>query len=170
MGRAPSLPLTGGCACGAVRYEITGPPLAVYACCCTDCQTLTGSAFSLAMPVFRKDFAITRGEPESWVRTAASGNAIPQRICTTCGVRLFTEPVFGPQTVTVRPGTLDDTGWVRPVAAFYMGSAQPWTVFADDVLTYETQPADFMPVIAAWRAWVERASLNPTSSSAQPTG
>jgi len=37
--------LEGGCACGAVRYRLTAPPLIVHACHCRDCQKLTGSAF-----------------------------------------------------------------------------------------------------------------------------
>ena len=45
------LPQTGGCLCGAVRYEITQPPLVAYTCHCTVCQRLTGSAFSSAIVV-----------------------------------------------------------------------------------------------------------------------
>ncbi len=44
-------PQTGGCLCGAIRYEITGPPLVAYPCHCTACQRLTGSAFSSAVVV-----------------------------------------------------------------------------------------------------------------------
>ncbi len=40
------LPQTGGCQCGAIRYEITEEPQQVYACHCRDCQRLTSSAFS----------------------------------------------------------------------------------------------------------------------------
>ena len=151
--RLPSFPIQGGCACGAIRYELTSPPIAVYTCHCTDCQTLTAGAFSMAMPVFRKDFAITQGEPATWLRTAKSGVVIPQRICATCGVRLFTEPPGGPHALTVRPGTLDDTSWLRPVAAFWVASAQPWVSFEPDILQYEAQPTDFGPVMKAWQAW-----------------
>jgi hypothetical protein len=45
------LPLGGGCMCGAVKYEILEAPLRVYACHCTDCQRVTGSAFSLGVVV-----------------------------------------------------------------------------------------------------------------------
>lgn len=154
MSRAPAFPVTGGCACGAVRYVLKGSPLGVYSCHCTECQSLTGSAFSLAMSVLRTDFEITKGELSTWVRTADSGAQIPQRFCPTCGVRVFTEPPGGPQSVTVRPGTLDDTRWVRPVAAFWTKSAQSWTALPADTLTYETQPTDFAPVMKAWRDWI----------------
>lgn len=43
-----SFPQSGGCQCGAIRYEISGPPAAVYACHCTECQKQSGSAFAMA--------------------------------------------------------------------------------------------------------------------------
>ena len=84
-----------------------------------------------------------------------SGTVIPQRFCAECGVRVFTEPPGGPHSVTVRPGTLDDTSWVHPVAAFWTRSAQDWIAFPQDVLTYETNPTDFAPIMQAWKAWAE---------------
>jgi hypothetical protein len=62
----PSLPLTGGCSCGAIRYEIAAFPLLLYACNCTDCQTASGSAFALSMPVMSNGFRIVQGEPKGW--------------------------------------------------------------------------------------------------------
>jgi hypothetical protein len=53
------LPLGGGCMCGAVRYEISELPLRVYACHCTDCQRITGSAFSLGVVVSAGAFRAT---------------------------------------------------------------------------------------------------------------
>ena len=53
--------MTGGCQCGAIRYEITSFPLLLYTCNCTDCQRQAGSAFALNMPVRFKDFRILQG-------------------------------------------------------------------------------------------------------------
>jgi len=47
----PVLPMTGGCACGVIRYEITSFPLLLYSCHCIDCQTISGTTFALNMPV-----------------------------------------------------------------------------------------------------------------------
>ncbi len=69
----PVLPMTGGCACGAIRYEITSFPLLLYSCHCTDCQTISGSAFALNMPVATQGFRIVTGQPKAWRRlTSAS--------------------------------------------------------------------------------------------------
>jgi hypothetical protein len=55
-------PYSGGCECGAFRYNILGEPIVVYACYCTICQTQSGSAFGMAMRIERADFQVISGE------------------------------------------------------------------------------------------------------------
>ncbi|HYT87901.1 MAG TPA: GFA family protein [Gemmataceae bacterium] len=66
MSTRPVLSLTGGCSCRAIRYEITSFPLLLYSCNCTDCQTASGSAFALNMPVFARDFHILQSTVRRW--------------------------------------------------------------------------------------------------------
>ena len=66
----PVLPMTGGCSCRAIRYEIASLPLLLYTCNCTDCQTASGSAFALNMPVRTRDFRILQGQPKGWRRNS----------------------------------------------------------------------------------------------------
>lgn len=153
--RFPAFPVQGGCACGAVRYEIAGPPMAILACCCSECQTITASAFSMAAPVRRDDFRITKGEPGTWIRTGGSGAKIPQRHCRACGVRLFTEHPSSPATISLRPGTLDDTSWIAPVAAIHLRDAQPWTRFPDGTVLFDGEPDDPPAIGRAWKAAVQ---------------
>jgi hypothetical protein len=148
---APTLPLTGGCACGRYRYRVAGPPRTLYACHCTACQRQTGSAFGMSLPVARADFAWDGPEPARWVREAASGRQVGARFCTGCGVRLVHEPARDPALVNLKPGTLDDPGWLRPVAHLWLERAQPWVPVPDDVLRYRTQPDDFAPLAARFR-------------------
>ena len=56
------LPLTGGCLCGAIRYEVTQPPLKVYTCHCLDCQRITSSAFSIGVTIPGEAFRQTGKE------------------------------------------------------------------------------------------------------------
>ena len=151
----PDFPIEGGCACGAVRYRLTAPPYTIYTCHCTDCQTLTTSAFTLSMPVARETLEITQGELMSWVRTADSGAQIPQHVCKVCGVRIYSEPKAGGPTLTLRCGSLDDTSWLRPIAAIWMKSAQPWVRMPDDVMLFDGA-GDFGPIIQTFK---ERAGL-----------
>ena len=148
----PDFPVQGGCACGAVRYELTAAPLTLFACHCRDCQTMTGSAFSLGMPIMPDALRITQGALKSWTRTAGSGRRIPQYVCGDCGTRIYTAPPGPVATLTLRPGSLDDTSWLRPVAAFWRSTAQPHVLFDEDMLIFDTEPTEFMPLISAWRA------------------
>jgi hypothetical protein len=152
----PSLPLAGGCSCGAIRYEIASFPLLLYTCNCTDCQTATGSAFALNMPVLARDFHILQGEPKGWHHTSPRGVAVISRFCGECGGRLYGERATRAEIVNVRAGTLDDTSWMVPLAHFYMRSAQPWVQPAADAECHEVQPADFSALLPKWRAmWPE---------------
>ena len=71
--KRPALPMTGGCSCGAIRYQIASFPLLLYTCNCTDCQTRSGSAFALNMPVRARDFHVRKGRPKAWRYTSPKG-------------------------------------------------------------------------------------------------
>ena len=136
--------------CGEVRYRVTEEPLTLYACHCTDCQTRSGSAFGLSMWVDRTAIEITAGQAELHARTIG-GKVRKRRICAQCGTNLFSEPREGSTSAIVRPGTLDDTSWLHPVAHMWTRSAQPWVVFPAGAKKYEQQPADFAELVALWR-------------------
>jgi hypothetical protein len=147
----PALPLTGGCQCGAVRYRLTEMPLSLYACHCTNCQTMSGSAFGLSMPIARSAFEITQGQLKPWHRTTPSGAAAVLWFCGDCGCRVLGERPSRPGVGVLRGGSLDDTAWLTPVAHIWTRSAQSWMRFSEDVLTYPMEPEDFGPIAAAWR-------------------
>jgi hypothetical protein len=152
----PRLPLAGGCSCGAIRYEITSFPLLLYVCNCTDCQTASGSAFALNMPVATTAFHIRQGEPRGWRRPSPSGADVTSWFCGECGGRIYGERKGRPESVNIRAGTLDDTGWLTPVAQMFMKSAQPWIQPAAGAECHEIGPDDFRPLAQKWRAlWPE---------------
>jgi hypothetical protein len=146
------LPLTGGCQCGAVRYEIRAQPLTVYACHCTECQRQSASAFSLSLVVARDAVVIIAGTPKQWRRVIEGTRAIGCVFCGECGVRLLHNPERNPQVSIVKPGTLDDTGWLEPVGHVWTRRAQSWFEIPDDGVNYDGQPPDQSRLIEAWRA------------------
>ncbi len=148
--RPIQLPLEGGCQCGAIRYRITQAPLTLYACHCTECQSQSGSGFGLSMPVPRDALKVEGAAPSSWSRQAASGRQVQCRFCKVCGTRLFHQPTRNPDVVNLKPGTLDVTDWLEPVAHLWTGSAQPWFKAPDDVIVYREQPADFDDLFQRW--------------------
>src|ERR1700744_1586115 len=152
----PTLPLTGGCSCGGIRYEVTSFPLLLYTCNCTDCQTASGAAFALNMPVATKSFRIVKGEPRGWRHPSPSGAEVCSWFCDVCGARIYGSRGSRPGSMNLRAGALDDTRWLMPVAHTFMASAQPWVRPAANAECYETSPPDFAQLGRKWRAmWPE---------------
>ena len=58
------LPLVGGCMCGALRYEVSAPPVMIYNCHCTNCQKISGSAFNVSVIIAEASLRFTKGEPD----------------------------------------------------------------------------------------------------------
>jgi hypothetical protein len=136
---------TGGCQCGAIRYQISEAPQLVYTCHCRECQRLTGSAFSMALVTNTETFSLTGAAPRPLQRTADSGRTVTRWVCPDCGTWIWSGPKPDPATpdaLRVRAGTLDDTSWLRPTVHFWTRSAQPWVVLPKSDRRFETQPED----------------------------
>jgi hypothetical protein len=156
--KRPTLPMTGACSCGVIRYEIVSFPLLLYTCNCTDCQTRSGSAFALNMPVTARDFRILKGEPKPWRYTSPKGVPVISWFCGDCGARIYGARVGRDEIVNVRAGTLDDTSWMVPLAHFFTRStsAQSWVQPVAEASCFETQPDGWGELLPAWRAlWPE---------------
>jgi hypothetical protein len=149
---AMSPPYTGRCLCGGTRYRVTEEPLTIYACHCTDCQKRSGSAFGLSMWVHRAAIEVITGEATLHTSSTSDGRIRNGRICGHCGTRLWSEPQNRPNLAVVRPGTLDDTSWLQPVAHIWTRSAQPWFVFPEGIAKYATQPEDLLELASLWRS------------------
>lgn len=155
----------GGCQCGKVRYEIRAKPLTLYACHCTECQRQTGSAFGMSMSVPRDAVYILQGEPQPWSRGSASGREVICFFCRECGTRLFHQPTRNPHITNIKPGTLDDTSWLQPVANLWTRSAQPWVHCNTALLNYAGQPnADETAELLARFSQSPHQPPKPTSS------
>ncbi len=96
---------TVGCRCGAVRYEVTGPPVASVACHCRDCQYVSGGGLSYSMVFERSGFRLLQGTPRIFRAKPTSGGSF---FCKSCGVQIFSGPDSSPQLVAVKVGSLDD--------------------------------------------------------------
>ena len=122
-----TLPQRGGCLCGAVRYALGASPLLAYACHCHDCQTQTGSAFTLTLVILTRDLSL-QGEVETAPRAARSGRVVEHSYCPGCRVPIVSRAPAAPDYMSLRAGTLDDAGWVVPIAQCFVDSAIPWAV------------------------------------------
>ncbi|OUC13411.1 MAG: aldehyde-activating protein [Alkalinema sp. CACIAM 70d] len=121
-----TISFTGGCMCGAVRYECTAPPVIAGNCHCRDCQQATGSAFAPALLVPRAAVKVT-GEVKYYEMTGDSGEIVGRGFCPQCGSRLLSRPPI-PELMGIMAGSLDDPSWFEPQMDIYVDSSQPWDV------------------------------------------
>ncbi len=133
-------PATGTCQCGKVHYKLEKPPIITVVCHCSDCQKLSGGAFSMTMMLKREDFELIRGDLQAFDRPAASGNIARCYFCPTCGNRIYHENPNMPELIRFKPGTLDDTSMIKPQMQVWTKSAQAWVELSADMPSFETQP------------------------------
>jgi hypothetical protein len=109
--------IEGGCRCGRVRYRAALPALPrVYACHCLDCQTWSGSAFSLQFILPEDQLQVT-GEPGLFELTSPDGSRTSrQRACPVCFTRVYNTNTRRPGLAVVRAGTLDASNQLAIVA------------------------------------------------------
>jgi hypothetical protein len=113
--------LTGGCNCGAVRYEITEPLFGARYCHCTRCQRRTGTAASANAAVVPGSFRIVAGGNEKW-------------LCGECGSAIFTRDPTDHAKTGVRLGAIDGDPGVRPEFRQFVAYAAPWEEIPNDGL------------------------------------
>ncbi|NLR75786.1 GFA family protein [Leeia aquatica] len=142
--------LSGQCQCGASRYRVMGEPLLVFACHCKECQRQSASAFGMGLWC-RVQTREVSGELATWTRQTPSGRTMDCLFCPQCGSRLFHQLRDQPAILSIKPGTLDDTRWLRPGAHIWTDSAQCWFELDPGVPASPGNPPDFAPLIEAWQ-------------------
>lgn len=120
------LPFTGGCACGAVRYECSAEPVLSGNCHCRDCQRATGSAYASLLFVPAPAVRLLTGEPRYHTVTSDSGHSVSRGFCSECGSPVLGKLAKLPQFVVIHAASLDDPSWHRPTIDSWTRSAQPW--------------------------------------------
>jgi hypothetical protein len=128
----PELPLTGGCGCGAVRYEISAPLGRARYCHCTRCQRRTGSAAAASAPVQPGTLKIVSGAEH--VTAWSPGGGFDKEFCGVCGSALFARGPGDPDPAMVRLGTVDGDPGVRPEFRQFVAYAAAWEPIPDDGL------------------------------------
>ena len=129
----PALPITGGCNCGAVRYEVTAELLGASYCHCRRCQRRSGAAASPSAHAAVDSFRILSGDDVLKCWKPEDGGE--KWFCGACGSSVFARNLDKhPEWVGVRMGTFDDDPGVRPSVRSWVGSAAAWEPIPDDGL------------------------------------
>jgi hypothetical protein len=131
--------LTGGCACGAIRFKITQPLMGVGVCHCTDCQKASGGGPNYVALAPKSGFEVTKGEAKVYSSTGDSGATIGRAFCAECGTPLWSRPPDGPFD-TVKLGALDNNADMTPNLHLYTASAPPWHLMHEGLPTFAKMP------------------------------
>jgi hypothetical protein len=93
----------------------------------------------MSMIVPEQSFSV-EGTLKSFERSSDSGRNVDSFFCPECGTRIYTKPTFVPGIINVKPGTLDDTSWLRPELHVWTSSRQQWFELPADTAQHEGQP------------------------------
>lgn len=115
----------GGCACGAIRYEIPADPLFQNHCQCRDCQRKSGTGHGSYL-TFPRTGVELRGEATHWDLAGDSGNVKTRAFCPVCGSPVYMTYAAMPDVITVHAASLDDPGRFEPQAVTYTARGHAW--------------------------------------------
>ena len=124
--------LTGGCGCGAVRFEIDSPLAAAAYCHCTRCQHRSGTAAAASARVEPGSLRIVQGEDR--LRVWAPEGGLEKVFCGDCGSAVLAWTPDEHEVSVVRLGAIDGDPGVRPGAHQFVAYAAPWQPLPDDGL------------------------------------
>ena len=132
-----TLPITGGCLCGAVRFEVSESPTAVGNCHCRMCQRHTGSAFAAAVRVKKSALRWTKGQPTMF----RSSPIMERGYCLDCGSTLITSHYETPPwkdydkgDIGLAMGVFDDPYPYTPTFDYGIEHKLNWVTTNDGVM------------------------------------
>ena len=117
---------TGGCLCGAIRYENEAEPMLIANCYCDNCRKNSGAAnsYNLAMPAGSTKIT---GSPKTYVdETGASGKPFNRMFCPECGTHFLSHGPAYEGIEFIKAGTLDDANGLVPTAHIWCEQKLDW--------------------------------------------
>ena len=130
-----TIPITGGCLCGAVRYSSDEAPVDVSYCHCRMCQKSCGNPYFLGAFISKKSFRFTSGKPKYY---KSSGFPESERgFCSDCGTPLIFRDLTDTHAIYI--ATLDHPEeWPPTLCHSGMESKIPWDTISDELPCWET--------------------------------
>src|SRR4030095_3910830 len=110
---------TGGCARGAIRYEIPGEPIVMSDCQCRDCQRKSGTGHGSYLTFPSRKAVTLTGPAKHWDMVGDSGNVKTRGFRPTCGSPIYLTFAAMPDLFTIHAASLDDPSRYKPHAVTY---------------------------------------------------
>ena len=133
-------PFSGGCACGAIRYESTAEPVMMLHCHCRDCQRASGGPFSSYVIVPTEAFKLLQGSPRFHASPSEMGGKTRRGFCPDCGSPIVVKPDAVPQFVAIRTASLNDPSWFNPQVDVWTSDAHSWDQMNPALPKFEKYP------------------------------
>jgi len=130
---------TGGCLCGALRYEADGEPLGAGYCCCADCRRASGSGFIAFLSYPRSAVRFT-GETRPFRSPSFRGGMAVRNSCPACSSLVFGGEVGKSDSFTIYAGSLDDPSLFRPRIAIFVRDRPAWVALPAGLTVFDTLP------------------------------
>lgn len=127
----------GGCACGAIRYEMSGQPVFQNHCQCLQCQKRSGTGHSSYLTFPRRDAMRITGRASEWRVAGDSGNDKVHAFCPTCGTPVYLSFSAMPDMIAIHATSLDDPSRFRPQALTYSIRGHAWDAIDPAVQKFE---------------------------------
>ena len=121
-----SVPYTGGCACGTIRYHISDEPLFQFDCQCRDCQRMSGTGHGSYLAFPSRLNVTLMGKAQHWNMIADSGTVKTRGFCPTCGSPVHLISSAKPDLFSVHAASLDDPSRYKPQAVTYRTRGYVW--------------------------------------------
>jgi len=131
--------ISGGCLCGAVRYEASEPPSFMGHCYCADCRKASGSGFIPFMNFPARALRFT-GEVMQFRSKAASGREAVRNFCARCHSLVFGGDIGASDWHTIYAGSLDEPSLFAPSLAIFGQGKPDWAVVPAGVAVFPGMP------------------------------
>lgn len=131
---------TGGCACGAIRYETEAAPIFANHCQCRDCQQRSGTGHGSYLTFANRAEMRLTGQAKTWSVKGDSGNEKAHAFCPDCGAPVFLTFAAMPDLIAVHATSLDDPGLFEPQVVTYAIRAQAWDTLDPHLPKYARMP------------------------------
>ena len=131
---------TGGCLCGALRYEAVGEPLASGHCYCVDCRRASGSGFIPFMG-FKADAVRFTGKAREFRSKAANGGDAVRNRCVQCMSLVFGGELGESDSYTLYAGSLDDPSSFHPTIAIFAAGRPAWAIIPPGFTVFDRMPS-----------------------------
>lgn len=128
---------TGGCLCGAIRYEVTTATDSIIICHCQHCQKASGAGASANIALLEKQLVFTRGEAKIYRDTADSGTPLRRAFCAECGSSLYSMRENAMDRLVLKAGTLDNSDTATVAMHIWTRSRRPWSTIDESLPQHE---------------------------------